>query len=215
MAEVLITLGIIGVVAALTMPAIITKYQKYVTVNRLKRTYSALSQAIVTSQHENGFITEWDFPADIDIGSDDSNNAIEAFANKYLIPYLKVSKILGTKSQYQYYSLGKNLIWMAGYAFTLSDGTLIFLQSENSDGIVMDKMYIKIDINGFEPPNTMGKDIFVIYLNKSRDQALKFKGAGLSRDLLIKDCNKLSKSGHRCGALIQHDGWQIAPDYPW
>ncbi len=220
LAEVLITLGIIGVVAAVTIPALVNKYQKYVTVNRLKHTYSALSQAVVTSQYENGFITEWDFPADIDIGSADSNNAIEAFANKYLIPYLKVSKILGTKSQYQYYSMSKNLIKMGGYAFTLSDGTLIFLQSENSDGIVMDKMYIKIDINGFTGPNTMGKDIFIIYLNKSVSQTLAFMGTGYSRDYLINDLRgcKFSEhisAGHYCGALIQHDGWQIAPDYPW
>ena len=36
LAEVLITLGIIGVVAALTLPSVIQKYQKKVTVERLK-----------------------------------------------------------------------------------------------------------------------------------------------------------------------------------
>lgn len=38
--EVLITLGIIGVVAALTIPALITKYQKLVWINGLKSAYS-------------------------------------------------------------------------------------------------------------------------------------------------------------------------------
>ena len=33
LAEVLITLGIIGVVAALTLPSLVTNYQKQVTVN--------------------------------------------------------------------------------------------------------------------------------------------------------------------------------------
>ena len=37
LAEVLITLGIIGVVAAMTMPALVANYQKTVTVNRLKK----------------------------------------------------------------------------------------------------------------------------------------------------------------------------------
>ena len=37
LAEVLITLGIIGVVAALTLPSLVTNYQKQVTVNKLKK----------------------------------------------------------------------------------------------------------------------------------------------------------------------------------
>ncbi len=46
MAEVLITLGIIGIVAAMTMPVLIGKYQKHVTVTRLQKVYSVLSQAV-------------------------------------------------------------------------------------------------------------------------------------------------------------------------
>ena len=42
LAEVLITLGIIGVVAAITMPALIKNYQKHAYVNQLKTTYSIL-----------------------------------------------------------------------------------------------------------------------------------------------------------------------------
>lgn len=42
LAEVLITLGIIGVVAAMTLPTLIANYQKQVYVNQLKRTVSVL-----------------------------------------------------------------------------------------------------------------------------------------------------------------------------
>lgn len=59
LAEVLITLGIIGIVAALTLPSVITKYQKKQTVAQLKKAYSTISQALVTSQYENGNISEW------------------------------------------------------------------------------------------------------------------------------------------------------------
>ena len=37
LAEVLITLGIIGIVAAMTLPALVGKYQKVQTVNQLKK----------------------------------------------------------------------------------------------------------------------------------------------------------------------------------
>ena len=45
LAELLITLGIIGVVAALTMPSLIVKHRKQVVVEKLKKTSSALLQA--------------------------------------------------------------------------------------------------------------------------------------------------------------------------
>ena len=48
LAEVLITLGIIGVVAAMTLPALIQNYQKGVALNRLKQTYAQVQTAIDT-----------------------------------------------------------------------------------------------------------------------------------------------------------------------
>lgn len=43
LAEVLITIGVIGVVAAITIPSLVTSYQKRMTVNRLKGSYSKLA----------------------------------------------------------------------------------------------------------------------------------------------------------------------------
>ena len=46
LAEVLITLGIIGVVVAMTIPALMTKYQHKVRETEFKKAYSALQQAL-------------------------------------------------------------------------------------------------------------------------------------------------------------------------
>ena len=46
LAEILITLGIIGLVAALTLPSVIANYQKKQTVVKLKKVYTTLSQAV-------------------------------------------------------------------------------------------------------------------------------------------------------------------------
>lgn len=54
LAEVLITLGIIGVVAAMTIPNLITAHQKKVTVTKLQRAISILNQAYRLSYEENG-----------------------------------------------------------------------------------------------------------------------------------------------------------------
>ncbi|MDR1327709.1 MAG: prepilin-type N-terminal cleavage/methylation domain-containing protein, partial [Heliobacteriaceae bacterium] len=59
LSEVLITLGIIGVVAALTMPSLITKYEKQVTVTRLKKFYSIHMQTLkMTEAIEEGAAPE-------------------------------------------------------------------------------------------------------------------------------------------------------------
>ena len=42
LAEVLITLGIIGIVAAMTLPILIGKYQKMQTATQLKKAYKRL-----------------------------------------------------------------------------------------------------------------------------------------------------------------------------
>ena len=46
LAEVLITLGIIGVVAAMTLPTLMQNYQKKVAVERAKKAYAEISLAL-------------------------------------------------------------------------------------------------------------------------------------------------------------------------
>lgn len=60
LAEVLITLGIIGIVAALTIPNLIENYEKYITVVKLKRAYSIISQVVERAIADYGDIKNWD-----------------------------------------------------------------------------------------------------------------------------------------------------------
>ena len=85
LAEVLITLGIIGIVAAMTIPTLISNYQEKATVTKLKETYSMLSQAYQFAVNENGSPASWKFGIDMY-----DQNAHVAMAN-YFKPYLKLS----------------------------------------------------------------------------------------------------------------------------
>ena len=78
MAEVLITLGVIGIVAAMTFPMMIHKYRKVVIENRLKTTLSLLNQALYMSVANNGPAYGWTY-----------NLTTEEFFNQYYAPYLK------------------------------------------------------------------------------------------------------------------------------
>lgn len=54
LAEVLITLGIIGVVAALTIPYLMKNYQEFQYKQAAKKAFSVASQAIVQMNQDNG-----------------------------------------------------------------------------------------------------------------------------------------------------------------
>ena len=58
MAEVLITLGIIGIVAAMTLPALIGKYQENVLKQQFKAAYSLIQQAISKTGADMGYVAE-------------------------------------------------------------------------------------------------------------------------------------------------------------
>ena len=59
LAEVLITLGIIGVVSALTLPVLVQKYRNNVVETKLKKFYSEINQAIQLSEAEYGAKETW------------------------------------------------------------------------------------------------------------------------------------------------------------
>ena len=173
LAEVLITLGVIGVVAAMTMPTVIKKYQEQVTVNKVKKIYSTLNQAFMLSVKDNGYAYEWNV----------NNYASSTSAKQitgYLKPYLKISKDCGTKSGCLGYKEKVNLLngnkhtvnydtKSNYYKIILSDGSYLAIRA--NDGVYCSLNATSIcgsiffDVNGGKMPNTVGKDIFdfVIY----------------------------------------------------
>lgn len=60
LAEVLITLGIIGVIAALTIPNLVANYKEKQTITKLKKVYSTFSNAYQLTIKEYGTPDTWD-----------------------------------------------------------------------------------------------------------------------------------------------------------
>ena len=88
LAEILITLGIIGVVAAMTIPNLITGYQKHVTETRLLKFYSTMNQAFRLSQSDNGDMLGW-----VTADKNYNDNEIKEWLNEYLLPYIQYYKV--------------------------------------------------------------------------------------------------------------------------
>lgn len=207
LAEVLITLGIIGVIAAITLPTLINNYQKMQTVNKLKSDYSLVYNALKRAEADYGDMKNWE------MGEDP-----EEFVNKYLKPYLKIIEEYDNDRMIIKRLNGKDLnVGKAYKHYILSNGSSLSIVYSTSSA---PRMTIYIDINGFREPNRVGFDMFVFSYSNIRgfaplcsirpDREGYKTGASSTQDRCI-----VGGGGNCCSALIMVDGWKIAEDYPW
>ena len=92
LAEVLITLAIIGVVAAMTIPTLLQNYKKKLVETRLLNGYSVISQAVQLSIIDNGPTNTWkNFGPSTT--STATYNDIKEWYDTYLASYLKSQKV--------------------------------------------------------------------------------------------------------------------------
>ena len=174
LAEVLITLGIVGVVAALTLPSFVANYKNRLIAKQLQKTYSTLSQAISMAQAEYGDISQWPI-------QDGKWESIDTIFKNYLKPHLNIVK--ECRNSKECFSASGGALQF--YTFILSDGTQVLLDiwnhQENTDDLfwsygVMSAskhfvynqfLALTVDVNGDKKPNKSGEDIFVFILAKN------------------------------------------------
>lgn len=164
LAEVLITLGIIGVVAALTIPTLLQNQQDQQKVAKLKKEYSVLSQAYTMAVQENGTPDTWITST----AMGDPTSGMNIFNN--LAPYLKISKNCGFGTgclPVPFAPLDDSDTSQGFVKFQLVDGTIVYLRSWGSVNLP-DVGPIWVDVNGVNGPNQKGKDLFYFILSKDR-----------------------------------------------
>ena len=207
LAEVLITLGIIGVVAAITIPTLSQKLYEKRTVTQLRAVQSILAQAIKAAEAEDGEVEGWG------LKQDSSKEDAELIAEK-LLKHMKVAHDCGTEPDtngfcfpnitYTYLNGNKTPNYASQdnyYKIILNNGASIFIQSypDNTDN---DEGYLNfnVDVNGPKPPNTVGKDLFDFNYSKG---SVRPNGApGSYGD---GKCDK-KKSGWGCAYYVLQTG---------
>ncbi len=147
LAETLIVIGIIGVVAALTLPNLNHATGDKETITRVKKIYSSLMDAYGRAEAIYGPIGDW-----CKSGIYESDECVEIFMNRF-IEFMKVSKVEGDFAN-------------DGYA-VLSDGTTLrygtWWYGEDSAYVQNGKLYymIGVDIDGQNKgKNNNGQDLF-------------------------------------------------------
>ena len=215
LAEVLITLGIIGVVAAMTMPSLVANYEKKRTATAVKKAYSELSQALKLAEVDYGDMEYWDYPDGLDVEEN------KAFVNRYITPYYKGVTMLQDGMISDWTGISDT-----GINFISSNGT-IFSGKPNSTNA----FYVLIDVNGFKKPNKMGTDIFYFATSTGKLMPDGWED-GLTREMILNGYShngqtytcKTARSEnddatmnarHACTSLLMIDGWEFKKDYPW
>ena len=207
LSEVLIALTVIGVIAAITVPALIQKTQKQEYVSALKKAYSTLSQ--VTQQ----IIAEEGTPKGSE-GGWASN--LDALFNTYKKHLSNVKECTNNeKCFFQHGEKGYKWLDNSGNdvdfdmwrTLILSDGMQLMFQhyshncsgkSQGSDNIC-EKIFV--DINGAKEPNQWGRDVFTFIVKE--DGGLY--PAGCDYDACLRSAYH-SSAGQGCACKVLREG---------
>lgn len=209
LAEVLITLVIIGIIAAMTIPSLINQTNEQESVVAVKKSFSVLSQAYKSLIADMGEITTYPL----------GNSNIEATENfgKLIAPYFSSQKICGMAANEGCFPSSYKL--MSGedalnydektnyFKMRLSDGSAVLFSIYNlpivkgtSTGLDSTYGWIMVDINGDKGPNTMGKDNFSFWITK---YGIVPFGSAFDNDHPLENCRTL---GFSCAAWVVTKG---------
>ncbi len=217
LAEILITLGVIGVVAALTLPALIQHYKRQDVETRLQKFYSTMNQALKQSELDNGDFSTWEYGIRTD-GNDNDNN-VEWF-KKYLEPYLQTLKVeIDNNNFVLIYFTDGSMVLMRRAGTTYN----YFPYAKKYEALKEEFSDITSIANSTK---ILGKDSFLFAFMSNSPQIgweyHKNKGlepyrwhSGNTLDLKSGSYG-CTKTGHKqyCTAVIQENNWKIPKDYP-
>ena len=204
LAEVLITLGIIGVVAAMTMPSLMQNYKRQQATARIKKFVSVINQALISAENDLGPREDWVIEGDA--STEGNSDYAYNFLNTYIKPYIKSDDIEKRR------------------LFGMNMATLRFVDGSQMSVKVGACYDIFYDINGEKGPNEKGRDIFVFILcknggcNFNSNQVRGFYCAPTGQQFptheqLIDNCKDRNR-GSYCTILLEQNGYEFPKDYP-
>lgn len=212
MAEVLITIGLIGLIAAMTLPEIIANAQKESTAAYLKKFYNTMNNAIQFSVAKNGDVEYW-------MGEAKENTYEEnlQFLQLYLLPYIKYNKYDNCYKKWVcvYMQTGG----MFTFRYDVNGGDITYVPSGKTE--ILNNRTTRncflFQFNKIEGYNDDGTPIKRIN-RKTSIEPYAF-GWDSSYEHLKSHprygCRKDNEIGAFCTKLIQMNNWKITDDYPW
>lgn len=182
LAEVLITLGVIGVVAGMTLPNLIHKAQDRATISQLKKAYSVLNQAFRRAVDEYGPVDSWCDADNYRSGGDraECTEMIPKILSQYIsMQNSRVQVTYKNRVKGGTFSMGSN--FKNNTTFVLNDGTILYFYispgdnyssnwcKESKDVVGARRFYyhcgqVFVDVTGKSKPNVNNKDFFAFQI---------------------------------------------------
>ncbi len=214
LAEVLVTLGIIGVVSAMTVPTLMQNHQRKTYVTQLHKVYTEIQQAAlryltdnnavnlieagITSQSKaNLFITD-----NFKVIQTCENNITPCFADSY--KSINGNTVSGYGTSYNAYILASGAAVRPGYYYSGKGGSSY-----------QNVINFLIDINGPKGPNIAGRDFFDIglYADGTLDE-IEYNNPltppisqETREELFNRNC--LTGKYYGCFGKILNDNWEM------
>ena len=205
LAELLIALTIVGVVAILTVPHVVKNAFTRANVAVLQQTYTKLSETLQSLMLEERIQVLDDL--DLPLSYEDETQS-HAFMKKYF----DISKDCGDSldgcfaASYKDIEDGRSRadlfsFYEAETFFILNNGAAIAMTADIAG-------YMFIDANNVEPPNVLGRDLFVLYIDQkgtvSADSAVDGSLTNISAD-----CKSFDGYWVSCFEYLQSNNWKM------
>jgi len=210
LAEVLLTMTIVGVVAALTIPTIMYKKTQREYTAKLKNFYSRMENAILDMQLDKGSFRYMVKPGKT------NQKAYEWYMSN-IDPYMGHQFVNNDNANPTIY---------------YKDGSSLKFDTDQYDSSI-DLVY---DVNGDKKPNQRGYDEFKFLILFTDEARINYFGnadiffgtpgntmnagedgdtvsAGVDREKMIDLCKSTNRS--YCTRLLQNDQWEFKSDYPF
>lgn len=216
LAEVLITLGIIGIVAALTIPTLMNNIQDNEFKNKLRKEYSVINEAYQLLKTDNGGTFE-DAIASQGCAGASTTTANTCYKNVYKQRLSYIRECDGGGNIGVCFPSRANIKWLNGTnisssvylgdasaGLVLKDGSTLSFNMDNAScqsGLSPNYTnrcgWITLDVNGLNPPNTWGRDIYVFFVFSDviRPSAIGVIDSSVTSS---DDCNTGLNRGYTC-----------------
>lgn len=232
LAEVLIVILIIGIVAELTIPTLLDNMAKQQYAISAKKAYSEIQQGVRLYMAQKGVNTFGD--TGILDGTSFSSTTNQNNIDEFIRATFKVNKVCRTDTGdtscvRSTWNLTKNatasMFSSSRYIFYTLDGMEFAITGNdsctpNSSWAQPEKgpcIGISVDVNGEKNPNSTGRDIFwwfyisydgTVFISTSSQYATYYGGATTYwRNATTCDPTQATSVGSSCLARIQENGW--------
>lgn len=226
LSEVLITLGIVGTIAALTIPSVVSNYKKKVYVAQLKKTYNQIydaTHAIINDEQASNYYATSAGITQTSIAHNCKTGPCYLLNNYFNVAKAGCVADNGNEKQSKqnvcyakdYKSLsGASLnTTLSGYCIQTTNGVTICMAHNPTNQVTC----VVIDVNGTDEPNMAGRDVFSMDIKS--DGSVSDYASG-SNDVSAQgqdpeNCGKISayegvySAASGCLNKIITDGWRM------